>query len=514
MRRVSERNRTSRAICLGALTLAWIVQCSAPVRGTPTGLLGGAGSKVGALETKQDASQMQKYVTQQGSFVLYKPPDWTCTEDVQLGFRTISVADPSGRFQAVLSYGPSPTGDELPALAKCLLGRMARQFPDVALRTAMTSTNPPRLVFDGACTDAQKGRRQFRCWLSVQGGEFTCLHIEAPEGRLAEKRSLLLTILSNIKIVKGSFTGSGGPAMEVVLVPHRLSDGSASFKIPQGWSVQQSGSGLFVANDPTRALSFISASAAVLTPQLRVQVPGVPVSPFLRPHQALQFLTTQARLATNMRFLEVTPRPEIAQLMSQVYTSGPVLVEDFLYTCTAAAGSVKGYSLGISFGSYVGANWSFRHLTVAAPADQFDAFAPHFADMLQSYAIDEEWARQYIARGIARLRQLHQQTSQIVARNAEEIRQTMQAAYDERQRSQDYIDYQRTNTIRGQQDWVSSVEGGTIYHTDSWGTKNTATGEYWDGQPYDYVHFEGDNPKYREQMTPIDTRRLWERHIE
>jgi len=77
----------------------------------------------------------------------------------------------------------------------------------------------------------------------------------------------------------------------------------------------------------------------------------------------------------------------------------------------------------------------------------------------------------------------------------------------------DYIDYQRTNYIRGQQDWVSSMEGGTVYHTDSWGTKNTATGDYWEGQPYDYVHFKGKNPRYNEEMTPIDSRALWERNI-
>jgi hypothetical protein len=102
----------------------------------------------------------------------------------------------------------------------------------------------------------------------------------------------------------------------------------------------------------------------------------------------------------------------------------------------------------------------------------------------------------------------------MVTRNAQEIHQMMQAAYDERQKSMEYIDYQRSNYIRGQQDWISTVEGGTLYHTDSWGTKNTATGEYWEGQPYNYVNFKGDNPKYREQMAPIDRRELWERHIQ
>jgi len=57
------------------------------------------------------------------------------------------------------------------------------------------------------------------------------------------------------------------------------------------------------------------------------------------------------------------------------------------------------------------------------------------------------------------------------------------------------------------------MEGGTVYHTDSWGTKNSATGEYYEGQPYDYVHFKGKNPKCNEEMTPIDSRALWERRI-
>ena len=32
-------------------------------------------------------------------------------------------------------------------------------------------------------------------------------------------------------------------------------------------------------------------------------------------------------------------------------------------------------------------------------------------------------------------------------------------------------------------------------------------------QPCDYVHFEGKNPRYNEQMQTVDSRALWERHI-
>jgi hypothetical protein len=151
-------------------------------------------------------------------------------------------------------------------------------------------------------------------------------------------------------------------------------------------------------------------------------------------------------------------------------------------------------------------------MTVAAPADQFDAFAPNFVTMCQSYKIDDQFAQNYISQGMARLRQMQQQTSQMVARNSQEIRQMMQAAYDERQKSMDYLDYQRSNYIRGNSDWVSTMEGGTIYHSDRWGTKNTSTGEYYEGQPYNYFNFTGKNPKYNEQMQEINTRELYEKH--
>jgi hypothetical protein len=132
--------------------------------------------------------------------------------------------------------------------------------------------------------------------------------------------------------------------------------------------------------------------------------------------------------------------------------------------------------------------------------------------MVQSYRIDDAFAMNYIARGMERLRQMQRQTAEIVSRNAQEIRQMMQAAYDERKRSMDYIDYQRTQYIRGEQDWISHMEGGTIYRSDHWGTKNTATGETWEGQPYNYYNFKGGNPKYRENMTPIDNRALYEKY--
>jgi hypothetical protein len=195
-----------------------------------------------------------------------------------------------------------------------------------------------------------------------------------------------------------------------------------------------------------------------------------------------------------------------------LYKGAPATAEEFVYTFDAQGRRCKGYSFGISIGSRLGTDWRFWHITVAAPMEQFDALLPVFVSMVQSYAIDDQFVKNYIAQGMARLRQMQEQTSKIVSRNAQDIHQMMQAAYDEHQKSMDYIDYQRTNYIRGQSDWVSSMEGGAVYHSDSWGTKNTATGEYYGGQPYNYFNFTGENPRYNEQMQEINNRALYEAH--
>jgi hypothetical protein len=346
----------------------------------------------------------------------------------------------------------------------------------------------------------------------VENGIVTCSRVEASAGRLEVEKPVLLTVLANIRVMKGAFA-SGGASNVMPLTTYRLRDSSASFQMPQGWKCQDFGKGNFIASDPAETSSFSVGSAEVLSPQLGVRVPGVAVAPFMPPSQAWRLLTEQAGLLSRLQYEKVIPRQDIVQEMARVYTAGPVIVEELIYTCDVKGRRTKGYTFGFSFGSRLNTNWTFRHMTVGAPADQFESFVPTFSAMTQSFRYNEQWMANYIVQGAQRLRQLQQQTASMVRRNAEDIRRMMQAAYDERQRSMDYIDYQRTNYIRGQQDWVSSMEGGTVYHTDSWGTQNTATGEYWKGQPYDYVHFKGGNPKYNEDMTPIDSRALWERYV-
>jgi len=453
---------------------------------------------------------MQKKVTEQAGFVLYLPTGWRAEEDREANLQRLRIGDASAKFKAALVLGAA-AGMDILELARQQTGQIARTFPDLAVRNVQIAQDRNRLVFDGAFSDGKGGRREMRGWLTLRDGRYQYTTISGPEGQLEGIKPTLLTVLANVRVIKAQELGAGHAALPP-LKPYRLSDGSASLQIPEGWRVQELGKGQFIASDRAGTPSFMVASADVLTPALGVRVPGVPISPYLSPDQAWRFLTGAQGLARNMRFIEVNPRPDIAGQIARVYTAGPVEVADFLYTCDTREGASKGYTLGVSFGSRIGSNWMFRHITVAAPRDRFESYAPLFAALLKSYAMDEGWVKNYVRQGMERLKQMERDTARKVASNAQDIHQMMQAAYDERQKSQDYLDYKRTQTIRGEQDWISSMEGGTVYHTDNWGTRNTATGETWEGQPYDYVRFTGRNPKHNEDMTPIDSRELWERH--
>ena len=464
----------------------------------------------GTQVSKTAGQPMKKFVTEQATFVLYMPEGWNSSEGMQGNFKTLFVNDPSGLYISAMFYGISPTGKDVLALASLFAKGIRKQFPDLNIPKAMVSQDKRKVVFDGIYTDLQKRRKEFRVWLSGGDGNFTYSSIEAPMGQLAESRQLLLTILSNVRVMKGGFQVASAP-VRVPLVQCRLHDGSATLQIPQDWKYQSFGTGAFIARDPSGVSSFIVGTVDVLTPQSGVRVQGAVVSNYLPPHQQpLQFLAGRQGFATNMQFIQVIPRKDIAQQSGQV--AGPVQAEEFVYTFNAQGRRCKGYSFGVSFGSRLNLNWKFWHISVGAPIEQFDAFVPNFVSMVQSYKINERFAQNYVAQGMARLRQMQQDTARMVARNAQEIHQMMQAAYDERQRSMEYIDYQRTNYIKGTSDWISQMEGGTIYQSDRWGTKNTATGDYYEGQPYNYFNFTGKNPKYNEQMQEINNRELYEKY--
>jgi hypothetical protein len=467
---------------------------------------------VSAFATTRPASgpAMEKYVSPHGDFVVYRPVGWTVTQDASgPGDWSIRVDGPHAHLQGALVARSTVSGGLFGALA-ATCRPLRQRCPDLALSNVRANRDRTRAVYDFTYTDRARGRREGRGWLALTRSGSTLRTCEAPAGRLSQYKDVLLTILANVRIMRGGF-GAGAhaaPARPLPLTPHRLPDGSASFGLPAGWNCTDLRAGQFLARNPRDGATFMVGSVDFVTPRMGVRVNGVPVSPYLDPARAWPLVMRP--FMSDLRYVSAEPLRDLDAQMGRAYTAGPVRTASLLYTYRSREGArCKGYTFGISYGSRLDTNWKFWHITVVAPEASFAAFAPTLAAMVDSYRISDAYARDYIARGTARLRELEQQTRATVARNADEIHAMMQAAYDERQRSQDWLDHERTDYIRGEQDWVSSVEGGAVWHTDAWGTKNTSTGQSWEGAPFDYYHYQGATTGG--DLVPIDNREIYER---
>ena len=93
------------------------------------------------------------------------------------------------------------------------------------------------------------------------------------------------------------------------------------------------------------------------------------------------------------------------------------------------------------------------------------------------------------------------------------VREQNQAEWEARQERKAYMDSKWDDYRRGNSYWVSELEGGKVYATDSWGTKDTVTGEYYGGRGFNWTNFEGQNPRHpSETMREISSYEL--EHVE
>ncbi len=55
---------------------------------------------------------IEKYLSKEAIFLLYKPKGWLVNEASQPTFRTINVADPAGACEAAMFFGTNPLGND------------------------------------------------------------------------------------------------------------------------------------------------------------------------------------------------------------------------------------------------------------------------------------------------------------------------------------------------------------------------------------------------------------------
>ena len=477
---------------------------------TCTAVLLVLGLSTTAFATSQQwLRSLRKAVTQRAGFIVYVPPGWSANETINGQHRILTVSDGSGQYTATVRCGRDPSGNNNAYQAAAMMLRdVRRQNSGFALGEARTEARTGKMYVSGTYVDRNGGRKEFLSWTTTEKGKCVFWQIAGPQGRLQAMRQKLVTILTNVKVGKKAF-GATPEGPKLRLVRRQFRDGSGSIAIPADWVLQDFGKGAFVARSRADTMGFSSYMFEALTPQVGVRPRGIPVSWCLRPKQAVGFFARHLGTARVTGFTTVRQRPDLERLARQFYTVGPVVVEELGYGFVGKAGPSTGYSLGVSFGHRVNCNWKFWNVMVWGRNDLFAKYPADMLAMVGSYRIHGEFVQKYVRDGMQKVREMRRQTMEIVRRNAEYIRQVNYAAHTNRMRSSDYTDYLFTRYMRGEQDWISSREGGRVVRSDNWGVHVPPDGRTI--LPVNYVNFNG-RTAY-EQMTPIRTRAQFERHI-
>jgi hypothetical protein len=477
------------------------------------------------ISAEAQKPRWENYVSKHCTFTLLKPAGWIVNEGYQDNPRTwmFSVAEPNGRYRVTSAHGVSPTGRDHEALIRGVILDLFKQVPSLQLAPTARQrkidlvdakgkkTGEKVIVlFEGAYTNPQNQKRQFRCLVTGGDGLMLNQRIEAAEGQLAEAAPLLLQILANLRVAKGiySFDEGGqmaqpaqGQSQPAQLFPQELGSGWAKLSTPRGWQTADLGQGACIATDAGQRLYFMVAGAEFFTPRYCTRgVQGVLCSEFRTPSDAFAFSAAQTGRASNFRFQFVKQRSDLLQFMrSFAGPLRPVAVEDFAYTCTVKGSPYRGFSTGGCSGDAMQASWRLWHFTIMAPSEEFDAALPTLAAVMGSYELNREMAGRRIVDNLQNYYAGLRNLSNRIARNSEQMRRENLELFMERGRVRDYLSYQTTRMIMGEYDYLAGSYG---YVRGDPSGLYTAEGNKITSEPY--------GESVTRHMQEINCRRLYE----
>jgi len=87
-----------------------------------------------------------------------------------------------------------------------------------------------------------------------------------------------------------------------------------------------------------------------------------------------------------------------------------------------------------------------------------------------------------------KVRESTKKTSSMMSRYAEEMRQGSLASHQNRMKSSDFTSCKFSTYMRGEQEWVTGLEGGKIYTSDYWGLSSGGQ-TLVEGPPFNYYNY-------------------------
>lgn len=455
---------------------------------------------VGPLSA-QPPMELKPYVAESRRYALHKPATWYVLEEPQADSFRILAGAPDGASLVEFYWARNEAGraDALRFLTEFrqLLGQSCAE---PSFSGAYLSADSARATAGVTCKSGAReliGKFYFESTPisnSAQG------YLSSKE-TLAARRPVLLNIMASLAFPKAPVAAA---PVEVIpeskpeplpeLVERRAADGSLSLRAPADWNFL-AGGGKVAASAPDGAAGFIftAFSGNPMLPGASLEQ-GVIGSPYRPPQQTLLMLLSGLG-HRNAKVLAAQP-DQATMRECAVTLNRRCDAQDIVARWTSSQG---GEALGAmklinALPSATGL-WFVIISGIWGPEREFTRQLPVLEQVAESFSINDQYARRYIQQGLENLRRLQRQTAAAV-QDLNRAREQNQRDWEARQERKDYMESKWDDYRRGNSYWVSELEGGKVYRTDTGGTLDTSTGDYYAGKPYNWVNFEGQNPRH------------------
>jgi hypothetical protein len=458
-------------------------------------------------------SDYEYQVTEDGSFGLYKPKGWKVDTRRSSGGKTIHLSDRKGvsRVEMTFLEAVDPRLDSV-SLAAATLKEFQARMAGLKIIEARSNRDRTRTVVKYVRSGPGKTSLEGRYTVNVKRPSAVAFGYEAPSKTFRESVPNLLTVISNISLLdeqayrQRTSGAKGGKPVEMSMKRTQAPDGTCSLLVPEGWKFT-AGKGAALCASPDGDTGYLFSVIEFVGPS-RIpyfdssRIPGDLRFAYMPPTDAL--VTAMRHFGSrNHRVVERHPNPSFAgQAAGMLKRGSDAEIAVISYTSKNGVPCV-GYFEVLGLHPMNTGQWGIIPMGFWAPASRFAQSLPSLVKISESYRINEKWASEYVRQGMANVRAMMKKTSSMMSRYSEEMRQSSLAAHQERMKSGDFISYKFSTYMRGEQEWVTALEGGKIYTTDHWGLSSGGK-LLIEGPPFNYYNYQGD-VKYGD--IPVDSSR-------
>ena len=464
-------------------------------------------------QSKPAFSSYEYHVTEDGAFGLYRPKAWKVGTQPYPNGRMVFVTEPKGvGFVSMIFLEKMGPGLNSVTFAGSTLKSLSRQIPDLKILEARSSHDRTHTVVKYQRGGPKKSLIEGRYSFNVKRPTGIAFRYEASAKQFSNMVPTLLTVVANITLLDdqafrrlASQRKDAAPTM-LPMKEASAPDGTCRLLVPQGWNLT-AGKGAALCASPDgdtgylfTVIQFVGKSRIPYFDSSRI--PGDLRYEYMLPIDAL-IVASRHLGSSNHRVIERYPNPSWAMQAAAFLKRGADAEVALISYTSKNRVPCTGYFDVLGLQPTAAGEWGIIPMGFWAPTAQFAQNLPSLIKIAESFRINQEWASEYVRQGMARVRELMQKTSSMMSRYAGEMRESSLAGHQNRMKSSDFTSYKFSTYMRGEQEWVTGLEGGKIYTSDHWGLSSGGQ-TLIEGPPFNYYNYQGDT---RYGHIPVDSSR-------